>query len=143
MRATDRDERVDPSDYDVHEVGESAEMEGETDAIVSRPGVQVIERELSRVEVRAVTEQLSVLNLDVEAGWPGVAPHVHADHADAFYVIDGTVEFLLGGETVRAEPRTLVVAPPGVEHGLAAAGAPARLLNLHAPDAGYVDSLLD
>jgi quercetin dioxygenase-like cupin family protein len=72
----------------------------------------------------------------------GVAPHVHREHADAFYVLEGEVEFLLGDEMVRAGPGTFVAAPPGIAHTFGNPGPDgARLLNMHSPDGGFLDFL--
>jgi mannose-6-phosphate isomerase-like protein (cupin superfamily) len=63
--------------------------------------------------------------------------HVHADEDDAFYVLEGELTFLLGGEELPAPPGTFVLVPPGVEHGFRNDGAsPVRMLNVHAP-AGF------
>jgi len=42
----------------------------------------------------------------------------------------------LGDETARASAGTYVAAPPNVTHGFRPI-APARFLNMHAPDAGF------
>ena len=139
MRAVDRGDDPNPADFDVHEVGDDAEERA--DAIVSRPGVDVIERAYGSLEVCAETPEVSVFVLAVEHPWDGVAPHVHEDHLDGFYVIDGEIDFLLAGERVHAAAGTLVAAPPGIEHGIAPTTTRARLLNLHAPDAGYAASV--
>ena len=68
--------------------------------------------------------------------WEGVDPHYHDDHVDSFFVLDGEVDFLLGDETARAGTGTYVAAPPNFTHGFRPI-APARFLNLHAPDAGF------
>jgi quercetin dioxygenase-like cupin family protein len=68
--------------------------------------------------------------------WEGVDPHHHDDHVDSFFVLDGQVDFLLGDETARAGTGTYVAAPPGATHGFRPI-APARFLNIHAPDAGF------
>ena len=69
--------------------------------------------------------------------------HRHDDHVDSFYVLDGEVEFTLESGVVTAGPGTLVSAPPGTLHGFgdAAARARAPLLNVHAPDSGFAESL--
>ena len=41
------------------------------------------------------------------------SPHFHERHTDAFYVLEGKLEFTLGRETHPAGPGTAVVAPPG------------------------------
>jgi mannose-6-phosphate isomerase-like protein (cupin superfamily) len=63
--------------------------------------------------------------------------HVHADEDDAFFILEGELTFVFGGETVPAPPGTFVLVPPGVEHGFRNDGAgPVRMLNIHAP-AGF------
>ena len=65
------------------------------------------------------------------------SPHVHADEDDAFYILEGSLTFLLGGEEVLAPPGTFVLVPPGNEHGFRNdTDAPVRILNIHAP-AGF------
>ena len=66
----------------------------------------------------------------------GVAPHVHRKHADAFYVLDGEMEFHLAGKTVRAAAGWFVLSPATVVHGFGPGTA--RMLNFHAPGAPYV-----
>ena len=64
-------------------------------------------------------------------------PHVHADEDDSFYILEGELTFVLGGEDVIAPAGTFVLVPPGVEHGFRNDGAePVRILNIHAP-AGF------
>ena len=72
----------------------------------------------------------------------GVAPHTHADFVDAFYVLAGEAEFVVGDEVFRADPGSFVAAPPGVRHGFRNAGdSELRLLNVHAPHAGFAEGL--
>ena len=66
-------------------------------------------------------------------GWEGVDPHTHEDHLDGFFVLDGEIEFLAGN----ADAGAVMAAPPSVEHGLQRPAGDARLLNFHAPDAGF------
>lgn len=68
-----------------------------------------------------------------------VAPHEHDDQVDAFYVLDGEVKFTVGDETIVAGPGTLVAAPPHTRHGFGGVNGTARVLNFHAPDAGFAD----
>jgi mannose-6-phosphate isomerase-like protein (cupin superfamily) len=60
--------------------------------------------------------------------------HVHTNCEEAFYVLDGEVEFSVG-ETITVGRRdTFVLVPGGVAHTFGNAGtAPARLLVIHAP----------
>lgn len=43
-------------------------------------------------------------------------PHVHHDHDECFYVIDGTFTFILGTEEVEAPADTIVYVPQGTPH---------------------------
>lgn len=71
-----------------------------------------------------------------------VEPHVHADHADSFYVLEGEAEFVYGDEVVRGGPGTWVSVPVGMRHGFRNAGdGDLRLLNIHAPLTGFVADL--
>jgi mannose-6-phosphate isomerase-like protein (cupin superfamily) len=75
-------------------------------------------------------------------GLEGPEPHQHEDHVDSFYVLDGDNEFLLGDRTIRAGPGTFVAAPPQTVHTFTNPGPDgARLLNMHAPDGGFLEFL--
>ena len=82
---------------------------------------------------------LEVVESVFDPGWEGVDPHVHDDHTDSFYVLEGEVEFLVNGEWRCGGPGSFFSAPPGVEHGFRIAGEhPIRVLNVHAPNVGFV-----
>src|SRR5512133_265902 len=86
--------------------------------------------------------QLTAIDMTFLPSFEGVDPHTHADHADAFYVLEGQVEFDVGDEARVAGPGTFVAAPPGTVHGFRHAGPePIHFLNLHAPPGGFVDRL--
>jgi quercetin dioxygenase-like cupin family protein len=71
-----------------------------------------------------------------------VPPHVHDDHADSFYVLEGEIEFTVGEDVVRAGPGTWLSVPRGTRHGFRNAGTgDLRLLNVHAPTTGFVAEL--
>jgi quercetin dioxygenase-like cupin family protein len=112
------------------------------DAIVSNPGDgERFDRGNLVITIRADLPQLSVNELVFEPPFE-VAQHHHADHTDAFYVLEGEVEFLLEDGPLRAGPGTFMAAPPGALHGFRAADTGRiRLLNFHAPDAGFADSV--
>jgi len=63
------------------------------------------------------------------------SPHVHLEHADAFYLLDGTLEFRAGEGTVRLPAGSCIAAPPLLVHGFRnpVDGTHAHYLNLHAP----------
>jgi mannose-6-phosphate isomerase-like protein (cupin superfamily) len=61
-------------------------------------------------------------------------PHIHTNCEEAFYVLDGEVEFSLGETTAVGRPDTFVLVPGGVAHTFGNAGkTQARLLVIHAP----------
>ena len=67
-------------------------------------------------------------------------PHVHHEHTDAFYVLEGELTFEIGreAETVTIGAGGFVAAPPGVVHSFRTSGdRDARWLTIHAPDGGF------
>lgn len=109
-----------------------------SDGIVRLPGEG--ERAESEERVRTIKlelTELSVLELTVEADWE-VVPHRHGDHLDSFYVLDGDVEFATESGPVPGTRGTYAAAPPGALHGIRSRRSGTTLLNLHAPDAGFV-----
>jgi mannose-6-phosphate isomerase-like protein (cupin superfamily) len=80
----------------------------------------------------AAFDDLMLSEYGLEPGTDPGHPHYHANHTDAFYVIEGELEFVIDGEPVRARAGTLVVAPRGELHAFpVAVGGPARFLNIH------------
>ncbi|MFH8993007.1 cupin domain-containing protein [Streptomyces sp. NPDC017940] len=72
---------------------------------------------------------LGVNRLTLGEGADGARPHQHARSTELFYVLDGVVEFFVGGGTTSVARGGLVVVPPGTPHAFgAAAGATADLL---------------
>jgi quercetin dioxygenase-like cupin family protein len=111
---------------------------GPAEAIVAGPkGGERLKRRLIENTIRAETTELSLFEMTFfDDRWEGVDPHSHDDHVDSFFVLDGEVEFLLGDRTARVGAGTYFAAPPNVTHGFRPVG-PARLFNIHAPDAGF------
>src|SRR4051794_35054542 len=71
---------------------------------------------------------------------PGAEPHMHHEHVDGFYVLEGELTFAVGpdGEQVRAQPGTAVLVPPGVVHAFDNASDGTTVwLNFHAPSTGF------
>ena len=89
---------------------------------------------LGRSVLLAAFDDLMLSEYLLEPGTDPGAPHYHANHTDAFYVIDGELEFVIDGEPISAPAGTLVVAPRGEVHAFpVAVGGPARFLNIHTP----------
>jgi quercetin dioxygenase-like cupin family protein len=92
--------------------------------------------------IKATLPAMTLSVFELEPGFDGPEPHLHDDHIDSFYVLDGEIEFQLGDETVRAGPDAYVAVPPNVVHTFTRPGpAGARLLNMHTPDAGFAEFL--
>src|SRR5262245_56683568 len=73
---------------------------------------------------------------------PGADPHVHREHTDSFYVLEGEITFRLGPglEPVSAQAGTFVAVPPNVVHAFDnEADDDASFLNFHAPSGGFAD----
>jgi quercetin dioxygenase-like cupin family protein len=99
-----------------------------------------LERGNRTITIRIELPGLSVNEIEFDETF-AVQPHTHGDHVDAFYVLEGEVEFTVGEETVVAGPGTLLAAPADARHGFRGVRGKARMLNFHAPDAGFAASL--
>jgi uncharacterized cupin superfamily protein len=78
--------------------------------------------------------ELCVFAFDASPGYVGPSVHVHRQHTDAFYVLEGELEFELDGERITAPADNWVAATPGVAHTFRNAGDErVRFLNVHAP----------
>lgn len=137
-RARARGTEVDPADYDAF-----GPEGGTGEGVLSGPGEGERLPSGSRVAlVKGELTELSVFEFHLDGNFQGPDPHTHADHTDSFYVLEGEVEFTVQGKTFTGSPGTFVSAPPGVEHTFGKPGpGRARLLNIHAPDAGFADRL--
>ena len=60
--------------------------------------------------------------------------HVHRVQEETFYVLDGELDWQVGGERLRATPWTYLFLPPGVPHNIAnASDKPALVLMTVSP----------
>jgi mannose-6-phosphate isomerase-like protein (cupin superfamily) len=77
---------------------------------------------------------------------PGPGLHVHREHVDAFYVLEGVLSFPVGpdAERVSLPPGGFAAVPPNVVHTFVNDGSvEARWLNFHAPEKGFGQYLRD
>jgi mannose-6-phosphate isomerase-like protein (cupin superfamily) len=93
-----------------------------------------------RIVIKAGLDQLCMTESDFGTARPGADPHYHEHHADAFYVLEGELGFLLLDEEVLLGPGACACAPPGVVHGFRTT-KPSRFLNFHTPDGGFAGNL--
>ena len=127
-------EETNPAHYDQH----PPEDAPGGDPVVARAGEgERFERDNRGVTIRFELPQLSLVEIEFDATF-SVDPHTHDDQVDSFYVVAGLVEFVRDDDTVELGPGEFFSAPQGMRHGFRAAnGEPARVLNLHSPDAGF------
>jgi uncharacterized cupin superfamily protein len=86
------------------------------------------------VKVASDTADFSVFEGRPAPGVVAAPPHIHHSHDEAFYVIEGTPDFLLGGRRERLEGESFVLIPRGVSHGFANPGpGEARVLVIGSP----------
>lgn len=68
------------------------------------------------------------------AGTDGAPPHLHSGAAELFFVLDGTLDVLLGEEIVTVTVNDLLVVPAGLPHAFAPAkDASADVLFVYTP----------
>jgi quercetin dioxygenase-like cupin family protein len=109
-------------------------------------GETITAREARDVILLADDPALTITWSRYAAGERGPDLHVHREHTDAFYVLDGALTFHVGpaGDPVRVGPGGFVAVPPNVAHGFAnESDGEATWLNFHAPDAGFAQYLRD
>ncbi len=74
----------------------------------------------------------------VPANEPGTTPHVHREHDDITFVVDGVLAFDTDGDRFEAPAGTLVIIPRGLTHRWSNVSAePATFLNIHIPGSGF------
>jgi quercetin dioxygenase-like cupin family protein len=106
------------------------------EAIVVPPGQGARVGNVEFLARTADTPRFTFGIIDFAAGRE-LEAHVHDDEDDAFYILEGELTFVLGGEDVRAPAGTFVLVPPGVEHGFRNDTSSAvKILNIHSP-AGF------
>jgi quercetin dioxygenase-like cupin family protein len=107
--------------------------------IVHRPG----EGEAlfdGRIVLKSALPELTITESRFAHARPGASPHLHREHADAFYVLEGELAFLVDDEEHVVGPGATVCAPPGLVHGFRSL-SPVRFLNFHTPDGRFAENL--
>ncbi|MDD7968885.1 cupin domain-containing protein [Actinomycetospora lemnae] len=81
-------------------------------------------------------EGFAVFESVLPPAWEGPPPHRHLADDEAFYVLEGTVAFLLDGVSHHCGPGSAVSVPRGSAHAFANPGSePARVLVITTPEA--------
>ena len=114
------------------------------DPLLLRPGEgeTVSDRPESFVQIKADRDELALTDSRYGRGESGPGPHVHREHADCFWVLDGQLTFELAGELAHVAAGGFVLVPPNVVHTFRNEGpGHARFLNVHAPSMGFPDHI--
>jgi quercetin dioxygenase-like cupin family protein len=70
----------------------------------------------------------------IPPGAPGPRPHIHLNHEEAFYVLEGELTVRVGPQTITAPAGSFVVVPRGVVHQPSNPGTePTRVLLIFSP----------
>ena len=115
------------------------------DAVLSRPGEGERLENDSQALVRAGADdgdgQLTLLQARLPTGYSGPPLHRHRQTAEAFFVLEGTLEFTVGADRALLEAGSFALAPPGIPHTFAnPAETEARCLVIAAP--GGIERLI-
>jgi uncharacterized cupin superfamily protein len=107
-------------------------------------GEKTTDRPERQITILCDFPQIIVSRFRYEPGEKGPDPHVHRQHSDAFYVLEGEVEFGLGPEVtpMSGGPGTFAAAPPNVVHTFRnGSDAAVVFLNIHAPNMRFAEML--
>ena len=92
------------------------------------------------IAILVASEGLTVIRGRCAPGVQIAGRHLHLEHTDAFYVLEGELTFELGpeAEAVTVGAGGFVAVPPGVAHAIRnASDGWAASLSIHAPDGGF------
>jgi quercetin dioxygenase-like cupin family protein len=89
------------------------------------------------VTLLADVEEIGIAEISSEPDGPAPSAHVHRNHVESIYVLEGALTFIAGGRELRAEAGTWVQVPAGVPHTFAVTSGPARFLDVHTPSRGF------
>jgi quercetin dioxygenase-like cupin family protein len=81
-----------------------------------------------------VTGQAYTLTEAVLPPGRGAPPHMHGEHEEAFYVLEGQMSFSVEGDVIEASAGDFVLVPRGLRHAFDIEGSkPARYLCIFSP----------
>jgi len=104
--------------------------------LCSVPQVPARKRRGAEMVIKApVSETRGQFSLVETTNPPDAGPPLHVHHTvdEAFYVLDGTYEFMCGEALITAEPGAFVLLPHGIPHRYRAGPAGGRVLMLFFP----------
>jgi quercetin dioxygenase-like cupin family protein len=103
--------------------------------VVRHPGEGelLFDDESGSSRIKVARHEILLSETSLTFGARGAAPHIHREHADAFYVLEGGLDFHVAGEQRSLEAGAFVLAPPGLVHGFQIGPQGVRHLNFHTP----------
>ncbi len=107
-------------------------------------GERTSDRSERTVMIKADRDEFTLTWSRYEPGQSGPDSHIHREHADCFYVLDGELLFVVGpdDQPERAGAGTFVLVPALVVHTFRNESPDTALfLNIHAPGCGFGDYL--
>lgn len=88
----------------------------------------------ARVKIESGVADFSVFESSPPPAAPGPPPHVHHSYDEAWYVIAGEIEFIVGDRRERQSAGSFVFVPRGVTHSFGNPGpSEARILVIGSP----------
>jgi mannose-6-phosphate isomerase-like protein (cupin superfamily) len=98
----------------------------------------VSERPGRRTVLLADADAIGVAEVRLDPWGPSVPPHVHDDHAESLFVLEGEVALTAGRRELRVEAGSLAQVPQGDPHSLSFPGSgTAHYLEMHTPSRGF------
>jgi quercetin dioxygenase-like cupin family protein len=138
LRAQDRGE---PGGFDSYAAPIGSGLSGSNAVLLHAGEGERHEDENRAATIKIGRKELSLIEFELEPGFEWPEPHAYCDHVDSFYVVDGEAGFKFVNEKLLLGAGSFVAAPPGVVHTFSSGPGRSRLLNVHAPSAGFHDRL--
>jgi quercetin dioxygenase-like cupin family protein len=109
------------------------------DPVVHLPGEGevVSESETRSSRIKVARDELLLTESRYAPDQRVAPPHIHREHSDAFYVLEGELVFHVAGETRSLPAGAFALAPPGLVHGFDVGEMGVRHLNMHTPGAAF------
>lgn len=91
-------------------------------------------RSVFKADGPETTDRYSISEWWLDAGQPGPGAHVHDSNDDIFYVLAGTITFMVDEQEIEAGPGSFLRVPAGIEHDFCnRTGQQAGMLNIYIP----------
>ena len=86
-------------------------LQGEGQKITAN-GIEVF----LKAKAQQTNGQWSMIEYVLPPSLPGPPPHFHNKTQEMFYILDGTLQFVVDGKIINAPSGTLIVVPEGLVH---------------------------